>query len=166
MTVKLGCGRLGAWPCNSSFRSEVALQGTAAHPAAGRGPRRPRSRSEAMAAEPGYRPLPLAPAPKVGERSDPLRQPVRRVGEGLRPRPGEAGGGRQLRPGRPRPVHTPGALAPGNLQSSCSRWDPGREDARVQGPQSLRDWRVGVRTLPSWGEASPQHARESPNSST
>lgn len=52
--------------------------------------RRPptRSRSEAVAAEPGSRRLSLASAPKVGEHSDPLGQPVRRVGEGLRPRPG------------------------------------------------------------------------------
>lgn len=49
VTVKLGCRRLGTWPCHSSFRSEVALQGTAAHPA-GRVPaatQRPRSRVRA-----------------------------------------------------------------------------------------------------------------------
>ncbi|XP_047717828.1 translation initiation factor IF-2-like [Prionailurus viverrinus] len=129
VTVKLGCRRLGTWPCHSSFRSEVALQGAAAHPAGGRRARRPRSRSDAAAAEPGSR-RSLSPLhPKSESAQPPLGRPVRRAGEGLRPRPGKTGGGGEPRP-RPGPVHTPGAVAPGNLRSSRSRWDPGGADAR------------------------------------
>lgn len=83
-----------AWRRHSSFCSEVALQGTAARPGfRHRAHPPPRPRSEAAATEQCKLGVPKASERKTGSAQTHLGRAVRRVGEGLRPRLGKAGGG-------------------------------------------------------------------------
>lgn len=120
------------WPCNFSFRSEVALQGTAAHPAAGRPALRLRSRSEAVAAR-----FPSASS-RFGTKSRRALRPSGPSGpRGGRRAEAATGGGRRRQGAKTRlkPVHTPRALAPGNLRSSRTLAGPRRAcgDPRASG---------------------------------
>lgn len=149
-TVKLGCRR----PRNASFRSEVALQGTAARAAGGRvlAARPPPPPSEVNAGFP-------TPGPPHRGALAPAGLAAGRLGEGPRPRPGKDGGGAgrdRAEAGRAACAAPPGASA--KLELALGPQCGGA------GPPGARGPARGDQPPPGHGRPGPNAPRASPNS--